>query len=91
MTLVEDVHRDNDLQLSNTVVPLLSDVESGYTKWHLQAVEDGTRIFCESRMRFRFWAPPLIGPVAIKYALRNNVRETITAIEQLAGFSSVSE
>lgn len=84
VTLVEDVKIvEPATQLRSEAVPFLSDVESAQTVWRIEAQENGTQITCESAVQFKFWAPPLIGPLAIRHALRKNVKQTIESIKQL--------
>ena len=91
VTLVEDVKVvEPEAQLRSEAVPFLSDVESAQTTWWISTKGNGTQITCESAVQFKFWAPPLIGPLAIRHALRKNVTQTIESIRQLTSTESGS-
>ena len=56
------------------VVPEKSDFKSGRTLWHIEAVQDRSRIIYESEMEPDFYIPPVVG----KFIAKNSIRAEIT-------------
>lgn len=70
------------------VDPDESDFEFGYARWLLVEDQGITRVQFETRLRPAFWVPPLIGPWAIKRAMRKEAQATCSMLERLANLDA---
>lgn len=84
-------HLDAPKSLTMKVVPNSGDLSAGSAHWQFIAVGvNATVLLFKATVTPAFWVPPLIGPWAISNALRDQVRTTAQAIEQLARENSPS-
>lgn len=84
VALVEDVRIDQVGNLQSQVVPELSDFASGDATWQFDTVGTKTRVRYESRVRPKFWLPPLLGPAVFRRALGRQITVAAGNIEALA-------
>lgn len=76
---------DGPYTLRAEALPRYSDVEFSETVWRIEPDgEDGTRLYWSSRMKPRFWVPPVVGPAMVESSLRSYARYTAQGIEKLA-------
>jgi len=72
-------------RLDMQVVPGAGNLKSGSVHWRFQA--DGphrTTLFFHSSVVPGFWVPPLIGTLAVKHVMKQQMIETAKAVEGLA-------
>ena len=81
---VQTMHQQALGELAVDVDPALSDFEFGQAHWTLNEASGETHLRFEAQIRPAFWVPPLIGPWAIKYVLRDEARSTCNGLERLA-------
>jgi hypothetical protein len=80
--MVEDVVVIGDGHLLSTIVPGISDFESGSAMWHIRPFGDGrTRIQYRSNFKPDFFVPPFIGSLIIKSKLREDIVSSFSRIE----------
>ena len=60
ITRVEDIVQFKNEKLEAFVLPLLSDLRSGYAVWVLIKHPSGTTVTYEANMQPKFWIPPII-------------------------------
>ena len=61
--------------------PEKSDFELSDETWTLVDEGGGTQVLYETRMKPKFWIPPLIGPYAIKRKIRTDGLEALQRVE----------
>ena len=83
--MVLDIDKPDYLRA--TADPELSDVLYGREEWWLSDVSAGdtkaTRIVYDHEVQFDFWVPPVIGPWAIKRALRSDAMKAAERLEDM--------
>ncbi len=90
VAMVEDVRIDQAGNLQSEIVPKLSDFASGDATWQFDTVGSNTRVRYRSRVRPKFWLPPLLGSAAFRHALRRQIKVAANNIETLAIFDRLS-
>ncbi len=70
--------------LEADIEPEGSDFSSGHARWEFSDEAGSTHVLFEGRFRPSFWVPPLVGPWAIKRALRRVTVDTAVGLERLA-------
>ena len=68
---VEDIQGQSDFVYANSL-------------WHIRAVDKGTRVSFQSRMKPDFWLPPLLGPWLFKKRMIKDTQAMIERLEDLA-------
>ena len=76
---VEDVTSLPNGDIVTTIIPKLSDYDSGHARWHIRAHRHGTLVQYTGEM-----APRLRWPFIIKYRIRKELRITVRQLERLA-------
>ena len=84
VALVEDVRLDQAGNLQSRIVPEFSDFVSGDATWKFDTVGSRTRVHYQSRVRPKFWLPPLLGSAAFRHALGRQIKVAANTIETLA-------
>jgi hypothetical protein len=84
ITRVEDVSDDGAGGFRAVIVPALSDMSSGHSRWCFDARGKTTRVTFKAQMDPDFWVPPLIGPAIIKHGLRRQLAKAAANLERLA-------
>ena len=81
------VQRFRELQggvLEADIEPRGSDFTAGHARWEFSDEAGFTRVVFKGQFRPRFWVPPLIGPWAVKRALRQISLDTALGLERIA-------
>lgn len=81
---VQEVHETPDGTIVVEAVPDESNVRSSITTWRVSPEPGGTRLRWHMAIRPEFWVPPLIGPIMLRHALREEGAATARGIEKLA-------
>lgn len=84
MTRVERLTTVPYQEIALTVIPEQSNLSSGSAEWRFLSEPTGTRLLYRADMEPEFWIPPIIGPLAIKYWLRNGGENTVRRVERAA-------
>ena len=82
---VQDMVEYNPARVIATILPELSDFDSGRASWDLVVADDVTYMQFSTEVDPSFWVPPLIGTWLIKREMIKQVKETAMYIEQKAG------
>ena len=82
---VQDMVEYNPARVTATILPELSDFDSGRASWDLVVADDVTYMQFSTEVDPSFWVPPLIGTWLIKREMIKQVKETAMYIEQKAG------
>lgn len=72
-------------EIRMTEDPAHSDFRYGIERWGITREGSATRLKYSAELEPDFFVPPLIGPVAVKYFLRREIRLTALEVEALAG------
>lgn len=81
---VQDVEQLPGMVIVSTTIPDKSDVDYAHARWKITAEDGLARISFNSDLKPSFWVPPLIGPLLIERALRNEALAVIEGLEILA-------
>ncbi len=84
LTRVEDISQDENTKLEAYIVPMLSDLKSGYASWVLTSHSESTRVDYEARMQPKFWIPPLIRSYVLKKKFKKRVLQSVTLLQHQA-------
>jgi len=80
-----DMFEDENGNLFTQLVPELSDMKSGESRWEFSRSSEGKLIInYYSFIEPDIWAPPLIGPEVIKSRLEEQIRMTVEKLSELA-------
>ncbi len=80
----EEQREGDNVLLHATALPQYSDVEFSDTTWQILPATAGTRLIWKTRMKPKFWLPPIIGPAIVESELREHAQYTAHGIEKLA-------
>lgn len=80
---VEDVTEPDAYTIVGNMVPGESDFKRGRCVWRIINEGSRTRLHYEATRTAAFWVPPLIGPWAIKHAMREHLVSSMAALERL--------
>jgi len=72
------------LEIRMTEDPAHSDFRYAVERWEITREGSATRLNYSAELEPDFFIPPLIGPVAVKYFLRREIRTTAVEVEALA-------
>lgn len=78
---VQDMRTFGLSEMNATVLPDKSDLAYGYAYWRFDDCAGETCLLFRTEIDPKFWVPPLIGPWAIKRALRHEALVTSEGIE----------
>ena len=84
ITRVEDISQFENTKLETFVLPLLSDLRSGYTVWVLTQNLSGTMVRYDASMQPKFWVPPIIRTHVLKKNFKRRVIESVELVQQKA-------
>ena len=82
VTLVERVEVDADGTIRAEIAPDSGDFKSGSTVWTFVAAGDQTRVSYRSTVEPDFWLPPLLGPRAMRRALKRQITASSENVER---------
>lgn len=81
---VEDIYLDKSGTIHGSIIPELSDFESGLSMWQILDDEGGTRIIHTATLKPSIQVPPLLGPHLIKKLMRKEIIASLTNLEALS-------
>lgn len=84
ITRVEDVQQEGNEKLEAFLIPMLSDLRSGYASWALTENSLGTTVKYEANMQPKFWVPPIIRSVVLTKKFKKRVTETVKRVQTVA-------
>ena len=84
ITRVEDISREGNSKLEAFIVPMLSDLRSGYASWELESHADNTNVTYEASMQPKFWIPPIIRSYVLKKKFKKRVNQTVQRLQAVA-------
>lgn len=84
ITRVEDVTQHGDEKLEAYLIPMMSDLRSGYAVWTLTETPSGTTVFYEASIQPKFWIPPFIRSVILTKKFKNRVLESVENLQRVA-------
>jgi len=82
---VQDIVEYNPVLIKATILPELSDFESGSASWDLVVADNVTYMQFSTEVDPAFWVPPLIGTWLVEREMTKQVQETAMYIEQKVG------
>ena len=82
---VQDMVEYAPALIKATILPELSDFESGHASWDLVVADNVTYMQFSTEVDPAFWVPPLIGTWLVEREMTKQVQETAMYIEQKAG------
>ena len=83
ITRVEQVSVEGAQTLEAEVIPFLSDLREGYTKWEFQASGKQTQVLYHASLQPKFWIPPLIRSRTVTKKIKKRMLETIMRLQSL--------
>ena len=88
MDMVEDIKINPGGAILTTIVPELSDFNSGHARWQIENHKnDGSRVRFSSKRQPSFWIPPVIGPWMLK---RKVIAETTASCRRIEAIARTS-
>jgi len=84
ITRVEDVTQFGDEKLEAYLVPMMSDLRSGYAVWTLTETPSGTTVFYEANIQPKFWAPPFIRSIVLTKKFKKRILESVERLQNIA-------
>lgn len=81
ITRVEDVLQHKNAKLEAFLIPMLSDLRSGYAVWELTEYPFGTTVKYDARMQPKFWVPPIIRSRVLTKKFKRRVLETVERLQ----------
>ncbi len=84
VTRVEDVQQMGNEKLEATIIPMLSDLRSGYAIWLLAKNPFGTTVKYEADAQPKFWVPPIIRSYVLKRKFKKQATETVKRLQEVA-------
>lgn len=82
--VVQDVERGPDGSLRGRIDPVESDFHASEEHWRWRAADGGTQVEYEAELAPSFYVPPVIGPLVMKYKIREILSRNAERLEQLA-------
>jgi hypothetical protein len=80
---IEDVRADANGDIETRAVPDLSDFSYAIERWQISADGKTTRLRYAAQSIPKFFVPPVIGPLVIKYKIRQELRASAAKLEAL--------
>lgn len=85
VTLVERVEVTADGTIRADIAPDRGDFKSGHTVWTFIAAGEQTKVSYRSTVEPDFWLPPLLGPRAMRRALKRQITASAENLERHFG------
>ncbi len=80
ITRVEDMLQDGNNKLEAIVIPLLSDLRSGYASWELTQNPSSTTVEYHAKVQPKFWVPPIIRSYVLTRKFKARVIESVEQV-----------
>ena len=84
ITRVEDITQIQNEKLEAFIVPMLSDLRSGYAVWELQPSATGTSVTYEADMQPKFWIPPIVRSYVLTKKFKKRVKQSVQLLQNKA-------
>ena len=84
ITRVEQVSVEGKQTLEAEVIPFLSDLREGYTKWEFKPSGEQTRVHYHATIQPKFWIPPWIRSRTVTKKIKKRMLQTIIRLQALA-------
>ena len=84
ITRVEDVSQNENKKLEAFIIPMLSDLRSGYAVWELMQNATGTTVHYEANMQPKFWIPPIVRSYVLTKKFKKRVKQSIELLQTKA-------
>jgi hypothetical protein len=81
---VEDITQTGNEKLEAFILPLLSDLRSGYAVWVLTQHPSGTMVRYDANVQPKFWIPPIVRSYVLKKKFKKRVIESVELLQQKA-------
>ncbi len=81
---VEDVLQYENEKLEAVLIPMLSDLRSGYAVWILAQNPFGTTVKYDAQIQPKFWVPPIIRSYVLTKKFKKRVQETVERLQVVA-------
>lgn len=78
---VENIRQDGFKSLEAEVLPMLSDLRMGQTKWEFIQRGEDTAVSYKSSMQPKFWIPPFIRSHTVTNKLEHRITEIIKTLQ----------
>lgn len=88
---VQDIVEYSPAQIKATILPELSDFESGSASWNLIVADNVTYMQFSTEVDPAFWVPPLVGTWMVEREMTKQVQETAMYIEQRTSLQDPQE
>ena len=84
ITRVEQVKVNGTKTLEAEVIPFLSDLREGYTKWEFKPSGEQTQVYYHASIQPKFWIPPWIRSRTVTKKIKKRMLQTIMRLQSLA-------
>lgn len=84
ITRVEDMLQDDNEKLEALLIPMLSDLRSGYAVWVLTPNPFGTTVKYNAKVQPKFWVPPIIRSYVLTKKFKERVIESVERLQAIA-------
>lgn len=84
ITRVEDITQTNNSKLEALIIPMISDLRSGYASWELTKQPKGTSVKYDARMQPKFWIPPIIRSYVLTKKFKKRVKQSVELLQNKA-------
>ena len=84
ITRVEDIDQFENEKLEAFIVPMLSDLRSGYAVWGLTEEATSTMVDYNASMQPKFWIPPIVRSYVLTKKFKQRVIESVELLQQKA-------
>lgn len=91
ITRVENVKQIGLDSLEAEVVPFLSDLRSGHTKWEFLERSEFTEVKYHATMQPKFWIPPIIRSKMVPKKFKKRIAELVQRLQMIASANQLSE
>lgn len=81
---VEDMLQVGNEKLEAFLIPMLSDLRSGYAVWMLVQHSLGTTVRYTARVQLKFWVPPIIRSYLLTKKFKQRVSESVKRLQAIA-------